>query len=370
MSMPHTATSVPSYLSDYAKLYARDPRAAARAWFAEANFGLFMHYGLYSLLGRHEWAMYREAIPLAKYEKLKERFTAEHFDADFITDLALQAEMRYVTITTRHHDSFCLFDSAVSDYNSVKSPARRDLIAELADQCQEKGLGLFLYYSYALDWRHPYFYPREVFRIARPDYPEPEPRYRWRRDEDFRLYINFVHAQIRELLSNYGPIAGMWFDPIMGYYARPDLFPIEETYAMIRDLQPQTLIAFKQGANGDEDFASPERSGHSLADRVREQIGPEQAAVAARAWERNKDKHNEICDTLQPGAWGYTEADDGAHRQPDEVWAMLGAALARNCNLLLNTGPLPDGSIHPEDVSTLRQVGRRIRQEGWPGRES
>ncbi|MCJ7551409.1 MAG: alpha-L-fucosidase, partial [Anaerolineae bacterium] len=151
-------------------------------------------------------------------------------------------------------------------------------------------------------------------------------------------------------------------DPIMAYYARPDLFPIEETYAMIREIQPQTLIAFKQGANGDEDFASPERHGHSLADRVREQIGPEQAEIAQRAWEGNCGQHNEICDTLQPGAWGYTKADDGNHIGPDEVLERLASAQAQNCNLLLNTGPLPDGAIHSEDAATLREVGRRLRR--------
>ncbi len=353
----------PSYLSDYADLYAQDPHAAALAWFADARFGLFMHYGLYSLLGRHEWVMYRENIPLAEYERLAEQFTAERFDADFITDLALEAGMRYVNITSRHHDSFCLFDSAVSDYSSVHSAAGRDLIGELAEQCRTKGLGFFTYYSYALDWRHPYFYPRAIFDIARPDYDPPEPRYKWEKDEDFRHYIDFVHAQLRELLTNYGPLAGIWLDPIMGYYARPDLFPIKETYALIRQLQPQALIAFKQGANGDEDFASPERRGYSLADRVRERIGAAQAEVAQRAWDRNVDRHNEICDTMQPGAWGYTAADDGRHHTPDEVLEMLAGANGQNCNLLLNTGPLPDGSIHAEDAATLREVGLRLRAE-------
>jgi alpha-L-fucosidase len=364
MSDPNVA--VPSYLKGYERLYAQDPRQAALAWFAEARFGLFMHYGLYSLLGRHEWVMYREAIPVAEYEQLQGQFTARRFDADFITDLALEAGMRYVNITSRHHDSFCLFDSQISDYNSAQSPAGRDLVGELAEQCARKGLGLFLYYSYALDWRHPTFYPRTFSPMARPDYPSPEPRYKWQKDEDFGQYIAFVHAQIRELLTGYGPLAGIWFDPIMGYYARPDLFPIEDTYAMIRALQPQALIAFKQGASGDEDFASPERHGHSLADRVRELHGPEAAEVARRAWERNAGQHNEICDTLQPAGWGYVQADDGKHRTADEVWHMLAEAGRQNCNLLLNTGPMPDGSIHPEDVQTLRQVGQRIRQEGWP----
>ncbi len=353
--------TVPSYLANYADLYRRDPHAAALAWFADASFGLFMHYGLYSLLGRHEWVMYREAIPLPEYEQLQAQFTAAAFDAGAITDLALEAGMRYVNITSRHHDSFCLFDSAVSDYTSVHSPAGRDLIAELAAACREKGLGLFLYYSYALDWRHPYFYPRDVFEMARPNYKHIEPRYRWAKDEDFRHYIDFVHTQIRELLTQYGPLAGIWFDPIMGYYARPDLFPIEETYAMIRELQPQALIAFKQGATGTEDFASPEREGVSLAERVRQRIGPEAALVAQRAWDANQNKHNEICDTLQPGAWGYNKDDDGNHKGPDEVLRMLANAQEQGSNLLLNTGPLPDGAIPPEDIATLREVGRRLR---------
>ena len=227
--------------------------------------------------------MFHEAIPVAEYEKLFEQFHPDNFDADFITDLALEAGMKYITITTRHHDSFCLFDSQASGYNSVRSPARRDLIDELAAQCAKKRLGFFLYYSYSLDWRHPYFYPRSYFRMARPDYATPEPSYKFEPDADFQHYVAFMHTQLRELLTNYGPIAGIWFDPIMGYYARPDLFPIHETYAMIRALQPQALICFKQGATGTEDFAAPERTGYSLAQRCREMIGEAAAEVAQRA---------------------------------------------------------------------------------------
>jgi alpha-L-fucosidase len=360
------AAGVPSYLKNHAELYAKDPKAAALAWFKEAKFGLFMHYGLYALLGRGEWVMYREAIPVAEYEKLKAQFTAAKFNADFITDLAAAAGMRYVTITSRHHDSFCLFGSKHSDYTSVNSPAKRDLVSELSEQCRKKGLGLFLYYSYALDWRHPWFYPRKFAPMARPDYKTPEPSYKFEKDADFARYIEFVHAQLKELLTNYGPLAGIWFDPIMTFYARPDLFPIRETYALIRKLQPQTLLCFKQGATGTEDFAAPERTGASLADRVRKQFDEERAKVAAAAWEANKVKHNEICDTLQPHQWGYTKNDDGAHLDANEVLRRLGYAFHQNCNLLMNTGPLPDGSIHPVDVQTLREVGRRIKQNGYP----
>jgi alpha-L-fucosidase len=237
---------VPSYLEDQGDLYREDPRAAARRWFGGAKSGLFMHYGLYSLLGRGEWVMLRETIPVAKYARLSEQFTASDFDADAITDLAVEAGMKYVNITTRHHDGFCLFYTQQHDYHSVASSARRDLVAELAGARAARRLGLFLYYSYAADWWHPCFYSREAgWENARPAYDRPEPRCEREGDDDSLRYVDYCHAQIRELLTDYGPIAGIWFDPIMGYYRRPDLFPIEETYALVRSLQLQTLISLK-----------------------------------------------------------------------------------------------------------------------------
>jgi alpha-L-fucosidase len=354
-----TGSAVPRYLQDHAELYAEDPRQAARAWFAEARYGLFLHYGVYSLLARGEWVMLREAIPVAEYSKLQARFTAETFDADAITDLALDAGMRYVNLTAKHHDGFSLFRTGQTDFNSLAAPANRDLVGELAEACDRKGLGFFAYYSLFADWRHPYFYSREAgWKNARPAYTTPEPSYRFETDADFARYLDFASAQIRELLTQYRPLAGVWLDPIMGYYHRPDLFPIDEIYRTIRSLQPHTLISAKQGANGDEDFAAPERSGHSLADRLED---PALRAHAQRAWESNEGKHNEICDTLQPRVWGYKQDDAGHHANPDEVVEKLRGAGAQDCNLLLNTGPLPDGSIDPTDAATLREVGRRLR---------
>lgn len=347
------ASDVPPHLRDYASLFAEEPRQAAVEWFRKARFGLFMHYGLYSLLGRGEWVMLRQRIPVAEYARLKEQFTAEAFDAEFITDLALDAGMRYVNMTSRHHDSFCLFRTAETDFNSVSAPCGRDLIAELGAACRKKNLGLFLYYSYALDWRHPYFYPREAgWDAARPAYETPEPAYLWKEDRDFERYMAFVHAQLRELLTQYGPLAGIWLDPIMGYYARPDLFPIEETYALIRSLQPHCLISFKQGANGDEDFVAPERKA-AVHDRGGE--------TGRTAWEKNQGKPVEVCNTLQPRVWGYEKASDGKHKTADEVMQMLEEAKSMGANLLLNTGPLPTGAIPSEDVETLREVGRRLK---------
>jgi len=355
----HTKPVVPSYLQGHERLYRTNPKQASLEWFKNAKFGLFMHYGLYALLGRGEWVMLRERIPVAEYAKLKDQFTAENFDADFITALAVDAGMNYVNITSKHHDGFCLFNTNQTDFNSVSSPAKRDLIGELANACTKKGLGLFLYYSYAADWRHPYFYSRDAgWENARPAYDFEEPTYQWQKDEDFRIYVEYVHNQLRELLTQYGPIAGIWFDPIMGFYNRPDLFPIEETYKLVRSLQPHTLISFKQGANGTEDFAAPERSGHSMADRL---DNPGHKKIAQDAWESNKNKHNEICDTLQPRVWGYKKTDDTNHKTSDQVLEMLKEAWAANCNLLLNTGPLPDGSINKTDIATLREIGKKLR---------
>ena len=361
---------IPTHLQDYEKLYEIDPRAASRHWFREAKYGLFMHYGVYSLLGRGEWVMLREKIPVKEYEKLKDRFTADKFNADKITDMALSAGMKYVNITSRHHDSFCLFHTRETNFNSLESLAKRDLVSELSEACRKKGLGLFLYYSYACDWRHPYFYsPEAGWQNARPNYEKPEPSYLWRKNEDFEHYIIFVHKQLRELLTQYGPLAGIWFDPIMGYYARPDLFPIEETYQLVRSLQPHCLISFKQGANGDEDFATPERTAQSLKERVEKAHGPKNAAIAQNAWEKNRIKQLEICDTLLPQSWGYHEGQIAEHHTPDDVMQMLKEAREIRANLLLNTGPIGDGSIHPNDEATLREVGIHIRKYGFPSNE-
>ena len=361
-----TISSVPSYLEGFEGLYADDPHAAALEWFRQARFGLFIHYGLYSILGTGEWSLYHKKIPLEEYEKLADRFNPDGFDADFITDLACDAGMRYVNLVTCHHDGFCLWDSPSEPYNSARTAAGRDLVGELAEQCDRKKLGFFCYYTYALNWRHPYFFSREYSPMARPDYEVKPERYAFERPEDFRIYLDYAHNHIRELITGYGPPAGIWLDLISHYYQHPEFFPVEETYALIRSLQPGCLVAFKNGANGDEDFATPERSFESLARRLRPRFGDEIAARADVVWEKNRGKHNEICDTLQEHVWSYNRAEDGAHKSPDDVLEMLAYAAFKDCNLLLNTGPLPDGSIPAEDVKTLREVGRRIRRDGWP----
>lgn len=350
-------SQVPFYLKDYKKEYKKDPRAANLRWFQDAQFGMFIHYGLYSQLGKGEWVQLLDTIPLDNYVKLKDKFTASGFDADFIAKLAKKAGMKYITITSKHHEGFCLFNTKETDYNSVNSPAHRDLIGELAEACENEGLGLFLYYSYAADWHHPYFYSREAgWDKARPAYKIEPKEYLYKKPEDFRKYVDYAHAQLKELLTQYPTIAGIWFDPVMGFYANPEVFPIDETYTLIRKLSPHALISFKQGANGDEDFMAPERSGNAT-------VG-ERYPVAKVAYEKNKNKPKEVCNTMQPhipgfhggATWGYNKAIDGHHLKAEEVKKLLEDAQANHFNLLLNIGPLPDGSVHPEDIETLSNL--------------
>lgn len=342
---------VPRYLSDYRDLYAIDPRNAAIEYFRNARYGLFIHYGLYSLLGglwkgEHsnpaEWVQLNGKIRVKEYEKLTSKFTANNFNADFITDLALDAGMKYINLTTRHHDSFCLFDSKYTDFKSPNSPAKRDLVAELSEQCQKKGLGFCLYYSHGRDWRHPHAPNNDEWGgRARPLYDPPEETYKVGEDHNLNIYVEFMKNQIAELLTYYGPIGAIWLDGIAVPLSRKEnihLFKVQELYDHIHSLQPQVLVSYKQGLLGTEDFKAPERN-----------------------FDGSSEIPLEICDTLQTSSWGFDSKDSEAHKTADQVMEMLMRAKSKKANLLLNTGPLPDGALHPDDVRTLREVGQRIR---------
>lgn len=346
MAIAGVNNKVPRYLKGVKSLYHDDPRKAAIEWFSQARYGMFMHYGLYSLLGRHEWVQQRELIPVAEYAKLKEQFTASKFDADFITDLALEAEMKYINITSRHHEGFCLWDTKYSDFKSTNSPAKRDLVAELSEQCNKKGLALFLYYSHGRDWKHPHAPNNDQWKgAARPSYKPNDPAYKYGKEHDLNIYLEFVNNQVNELLEMFSPIAGIWLDgiatPKSGDFT---VFRCQELYDMIHSKQPQVLVSYKQGLLGTEDFLAPEKSYKS---------------------DNKPLKPLEICDHLQRNGWGYMQSEDGKHKSKEEVIEMLKKANRYPANLLLNTGPLPSGEIHPEDIATLRAVGKEIREKGW-----
>ena len=329
--------AIPSYLRGYEALYREYPRAAAVEWHRNAKWGLCIHYALESLRGlttrqvseaksvsRAEWEKLKGGSDV-DYRRLRDRFTAEKFDADFITDLALAAEMRYINFTTRHRGDLYMFRTSVSEFTSLNSPARRDLVAELALQCQKKGLGLFMY--------------------CPPDVARTEPQ------ETFDRNCTVV----RELLTQYGPVAGIWLDGIGSYYEEPQAYRrINELYALIRSLQLQCLISFKQGT-GTEDFVAPEGLMHVKG-----------GTIAEKAWAMNAGKRGDICTNMQtaPPSWLYLEGCE--HINADQVLALMADAFGQKANLTLNTGPLPDGSIHPSDVAALREAGARIRESGYP----
>ncbi len=346
----------PAYLRAYSEIYRTDPREAARQWFKEARYGLFLHYGLYSLLGRHEWVQLRERIPVAEYAKLKERFTAERFDAMLIAEFAKECGMRYVNITTRHHDGFCLFNSRHWDFNSANSPARRDLVGELAVACETHGLGLCLYYSHGRDWKHPHAPNNDRWGgSARPQYEPAESAYAYGDAHNLERYLEFMTGQIEELLTGYGPVAAIWLDGIaVPLSGDQEAFACQELYDRIHQLQPQVLVSYKQGLLGTEDFFAPEHRipGADEKPNRRGKLGDREGKLV------------EICTTMAPGSWGYNAALAGKHLGEDEVVDKVHETIEAGANLLLNTGPLPDGAIDPEDAQVMLAAGKRLREDG------
>jgi alpha-L-fucosidase len=342
------AAPVPAFLKGYEDLYRKDPRDATRAWFQGAKFGLFIHYGLYSLDGIHPFEQFLRKIPVREYEQKAARFTAEKFDADAICELAVEAGMKYVTMVAKHCEGFCLWDSKQTDFNSVKSAAGRDLVAEMVKACNERGLGFFAFYEHGFEWHHPHGPRRKDFNtgLVEVNYPTPEPAYAHGKDYDLNKYLDYASDQVVELLTGYGPIAGIWLDgvavPLSGDPAR---FRCQELYDRIHALQPHALVSYKHGVTGTEDFKAPE------AFQLKH-IKPGQETKPA-----------ELCESLNP-SWGYVKGE--AHRSADWVWQRLAFTRAKGMNYLLNVGPLGDGSLIPADVATLKEVGRRLRAQGWP----
>jgi alpha-L-fucosidase len=321
-------------------------------WFKGAKFGLFMHYGLYSLLGRGEWVQWVENIPCAEYAKLMDDFTAKDFDADAITDLACEAEMKYVNITSMHHDGFCLFESQQTDFTSTNAAAKRDLIAELAEQCAAKGLGLCLYYSHGRQWKHPHGMCEPKYdESSRPLYPTTDPNYASPEEHDISKYVEHVKNQMTELLTNYGPIANIWFDGWSTPYNGPwrEELELPELYAHIRSLQPDCLISYKWNITGTEDFYAPEY--HWPA-------GDDEQMAKVRA----NPKPMELCHLI--AGWAYLERELGKHRGADSIMADFDYVAQYDANLLLGTGPEPTGLIDKQDAASLREVGRRLRAGG------
>ncbi len=312
-----------------------DPAREARLrWFREAKFGLFIHWGLYAIPagewkgkrvpGIGEWIMYRARIPVAEYEQLAAQWNPVRFDADAWAQLAQDAGMKYVVITSKHHDGFALFDSKASRFDVADAtPWKRDVLKELAEACRKRGLRLGFYYSQAQDWHE----PNGIGNTW--DFGPDEKK-------DFDRYLREkAEPQVRELLTAYGPVALVWFDtPRMMTPERAQRFS-----DLVRSLQPETLIDGRLGAEGDY---------VSTGDNVIP------SAASEGAWETPATINH---------TWGYRK-DDQDWKSPGEIVFKLVDIVSKGGNYLLNVGPMADGTIPAPSQEALRAAGRWLKANG------
>ena len=289
-------------------------------WWQEARFGMFVHWGLYSQLGRHEWVMNRERIPIAEYEPLADTWKPKERPAREWAALAKQAGMKYMVMTTKHHEGFCLWDTQMTNYNAVKRGPGRDLVREYVEACREFGLKIGFYYS-LMDWHHPDGAQCAVDEAAR------------------RRFLDYTQGLVRELMTNYGKIDILWYD-VSWPLKSPELWESVKMTSMARKLQPHIIVNNRDQL--DEDFGTPEE--HVTAEKE------------GRNWE--------ACMTFN-GAWGYMpSAPDSDWHSTRTVLGMLSTATAGQGNLLLNIGPAPDGSVPQQAYDRLLPVGKWLEQNG------
>jgi alpha-L-fucosidase len=293
------------------------------SWFNQARYGMFIHWGAYSVAARGEWVMNRERIPLDEYRRLYvDRFTAEHFDPEQWVALAKAAGMKYMVLTTRHHDGFALWDTATRDFNSAKMGPKRDLVRQYVEAVRRGGLKVGLYYSGA-DWTHP-DYPGAFER----DWPTG-----WPDETQRKRFIEYYRQQVRELMTSYGKIDILWYDGCI-----PKPLDGDATNAMVRQLQPHILINSRLGK---QDIVNSEQA----------IVPPKDPNVL---WE--------ACMTLNDN-WGY-HAGDQNWKTPRQVVRMLAETAKGGGNLLLNVGPRGDGTIPEPSQEILRTVGGWLKCNG------
>ena len=314
----------------------------AREWFQDAKFGLFVHWGIFPVFEEaytiRPWDVHFKNIPIDEYKKVMPLFNPVLYDPDAWCRMAKDAGMRYITITSKQHDGFCLFDSKVTDYDVVDgTPYGRDLFKTLADACKRHGLKLFFYYS-QLDWSHPDYYP---LGIRSHDGGR-------RAGGDWYKYLDFMDAQLTELCTNYGKIGGIWFD---GMWDKIDGdWRLGTTYRLIHALQPQALIGSNHHIKPvpGEDFQMFEK-GLPGKDPFSEEnfISPLPL---------------ETCETIN-NAWNYNEKDKNFKSVKDLIRYLVQAA-GNNSNFLLDVGPKPDGTIQVEFKERLAAIGKWLRSHG------
>lgn len=310
--------------------------------FADDRFGIFIHWGIYSMFGQGEW--YLNYGPTAEeYMKAAKGFYPADFDAAEWVSAIKDAGAKYITITSRHHDGFSMFDTAENDYNIVDgTPFKRDIIKELSEECQKQGIALHLYYSH-LDW-------------VRDDYPQGRTGRTTGRnasEADWDSYYGFMNRQLTELLTNYGPIRAIWFD---GWWdhdedAVPFDWHLPEQYELIHSLQPGCMVA-----NNHHQKPFP---GEDIQIFERDLPGENTAGMSGQEVSRLP---LETCNTMN-GMWGY-KINDQNYKDPTTLIRYLVKAAGMGANLLLNVGPQPNGELPAAALSRMKEIGKWLRENG------
>ncbi len=292
-----------------------ETRAQRIRWWEEARFGMFIHWGLYSVIGHQEWVMESEGVPIPQYEILAQHFKPKPDAAREWARLAKRAGQKYMVMTTKHHEGFCMWDTRLTDYNAMRQGPGRDLVREFVEAARAEGLRVGFYYS-LMDWHHP------DGAICKTDAAARE------------RFVAYAHGLIRELMTNYGKIDILWYD--VDWPLTPQQWRAEEMNRMVFDLQPEIIVNNRNGLPGD--FSTPE---HKIE-------------AANRAWE--------TCDTMNLG-WGY-QRNDTEWKTPKHVVNDLTVCAQQGGNYLLNIGPEADGSVPEASVKILDTVGEWLAVNG------
>jgi len=313
-------------------------------WFNDARFGMFIHWGLYAIPARGEWYRSHAEMKREEYDKYIHEFNPTNYDPKVWARAAKEAGMKYAVLTTKHHDGFCLFDTAFTDFKATNSPAKRDLIKEYVDAFRAEGLKVGFYYS-SIDWHHPHY---QVYG----DQAHPQ-----RNDEaykdykfDFNIYLEYMHGQVKELMTNYGKIDILWFD-----YSYDNLqgeaWNATELVKMIRTHQPDIIINDRLEGTGNSSLKT-EAPNYFTGDFV----SPEQLIPPEGMFDKVGNRIPwEACLTMNQN-WGYV-ARHGNYKSPRMLVRKMIECVSKGGNILLNVGPDSKGRIPTQSMQIMKEIG-------------